>query len=660
MDRRYGAVTMTTEDALRRAGRPRAAVAIAAAAWGCAVLAVVLVLVARPALDEGLWFFVVDVAVACVYGTVAALVLSRRPHPVGWILALAAVGGGVAAIGFGYPQLAAQRPGLPLADVVQWLQSTAWVPGTLALFLVVPWLVRDHPLGRARWGVVVGALLVVGVLAAQVLEWFAPFTALLATCVVAGLVAAGAVEHRRRHGPVAERNGLGWLALGTSLLALSFVPLVLPYGSVPLPVWTTPVLHLLSQAVYPAAILVAVLRSRMWGLRLAVSRTVLAGLLTVSLVSVYVVVTALVTRLVPGEGATGLAGAAVVAVAVQPARLWLERRVHRLVYGVAASPEHVVRRLGSHLRLAETTDDLLRGLTADVGAAMRLESLTVLVPGREPVVWGTPGGPPLRIPLSHRGEPVGELEATLPGGESLGARGEQTLTDLATVVATAAAVTRAAAEVDETRARLARARLEERRVIRREIHDGLGPSLAGLRLGLQGARNLLTTDPAGATELLSTLQAELDQRVSDVRTLSHSLLPPVLDELGLAAALAELAARHGEDGVQVALDLRHEDALDPQTAAAAYGIVSEAVTNTVRHSGSRSCHVETGTTHEGLLVRITDTGTGVAPDARPGVGTSSMRERAEEQGGRLDIRPAPDGGTVVEALLPLAGAVTRA
>lgn len=197
-------------------------------------------------------------------------------------------------------------------------------------------------------------------------------------------------------------------------------------------------------------------------------------------------------------------------------------------------------------------------------------------------------------------------------------------------------------------------------MIRREIHDGLGPSLAGLRLGLQGARNLLSSDPAGATELLSTLQSELDQRVSDVRTLSHSLLPPVLDELGLAAALAELSARHAEDGVDVVLDLRHEDAIDPPTAAAAYGIASEAVTNTVRHSGSRSCLVETEVTREGLVVRVTDTGRGVADDARPGVGTSSMRERAEEQGGVLDIRPATGGGTVVEALLPLDGAVTRA
>lgn len=651
MDRRYRADIMSPSDALPSAGLPRAAAVIAATAWGTAVLAVAFVLVARPALGEGVWFFVVDVAVACVYGTVAALIISRRPHPVGWLLALAAIGGGVAALGFGYPALAERRPGLPGAEVVSWLQSTAWVPGTLALFLVVPWLVRDHPLGRARWGVAAGALVVVGFLVAQLADAQAPFTALLATAVVLGLVAAAAVEHRRRRGPVAERNGLGWLALGAALLALSFVPLLLPYGSLPLPVWTTPVLHLLSQAVYPAAILVAVLRSRMWGLQLAVSRTVLAGLVTSTLVATYVLVTVVATRLLPGDGA-GLVGAGVVAVAVQPTRLWLERRVHRLVYGVSASPDHVVRRLGSHLRLAETTDDLLQGLAADIGAAMRLESVSVAIPGRSPVVWGMPGAHPVRVPLAHRGEPVGELAVTLPGGESLGSRGEQTLNDLATVVATAAAVTRAASDVDDARARLSRARLEERRVIRREIHDGLGPSLAGLRLGLQGARNLMTTDPSAAAALLTTLQSELDQRVSDVRTLSHHLLPPVLDELGLAAALAELSARHAEDGVEIALDLRHDDALDPQTAAAAYAIVSEAVTNTLRHSGTQAAKVETATTPDGVRITVTDEGHGMDESARSGVGTRSMRERAEELGGRFAITSPPTGGTVVEALLP--------
>ncbi|WP_377639876.1 histidine kinase [Oryzobacter terrae] len=645
---------MTTDPAPHRVGLPRAAAAVAATAWGCAVLAVVLVVVARPPLGEGLWFFVVDVAVAAVYGTVAALILARRPHAVGWLLALAAVGGGLAALGFGYPALAELRPGLPGVAVVEWLQATAWVPGTLALFLVVPWLVRDHRLGRAVWGVVAGAALVVGILAAQLLELYPVFVGLLVAAVVVGLVAAAAVEHRHLRGPVEERNGLGWLALGAAILALSFVPLVLPPdGPVTVPLWTTSALHLVSQAVYPAAILVAVLRSRMWGLRLVVSRTVLAGLLTVSLAAVYVVVTVVATRLVPGEGAAGLVGAAVVAVAVQPARLWLDRRVHRLVYGAAASPDHVVRRLGSHLRLAETADDLLHGLAADVGTAMRLESVAVVLPGRPPVIWGTPGERPLVTPLAHRGEHVGELEVTLPGGESLGTRGEQTLADLATVVATAAAVTRAAEEVDEARTRLARARLEERRVIRREIHDGLGPSLAGLRLGLQGARNLMASDPASAAALLATLQAELDQRVDDVRSLSHSLLPPVLDELGLAAALAELAARHAEDGVEVRLDLHHDDVLDTQVAAAAYGIASEAVTNAVRHSGMRSCTVTTATTESGLVVRVADEGHGIAEDARSGVGTRSMRERAEEQGGVLDLRSAPGVGTTVEAVLPV-------
>ncbi|MFC7491036.1 MULTISPECIES: histidine kinase [unclassified Knoellia] len=659
MERRYGADTMTTQEALRRAGLPRAAAAIAVAAWGLAVLAVVLVVVARPALGEGLWFFAVDVAVACVYGTVAALIISRRPHPVGWLLALAAVGGGVAALGFGYPVLAAQRPGLPGAELVAWLQSTAWVPGTLALFLVVPWLVRDHPVGRARWGVAIGALLIVAMLAAQLLQWQRSFTVVLVAVISAGLVAAFAVEHRRRHGPVAERNGLGWLALGAGLLAVSFTPLVLPYDAIPLPVWTTPALHLLSQVIYPAAILIAVLRSRMWGLRLAVSRTVLAGLLTVSLVAVYLAVTLVATRFLPDGGTSGLVGAATVAVSVQPARLWLERRVHHLVYGASAFPDHVVRRLGNHLRLTESTDDLLHGLAADIGTAMRLESVSVSLPDREPVVWGIPHGHPFRVPLAHRGEPVGDLAVTLPGGESLGARGEQTLTDLATVVATAAAVTRAAAEVEDARDRLARARLEERRVIRREIHDGLGPSLAGLRLGLQGARNLMSTDPHAAATLLETLQAELEQRVSDVRTLSHSLLPPALDELGLAAALAELSARHAEDGAEVTLALAHDDVLAPQTAAAAYAIVSEAVTNTLRHSGARSVLVETRSTTAGLHVTVVDRGRGVAGGARAGVGTRSMRERAEELGGSLEITTAPGEGTRVEAVLPHSAVTSR-
>ncbi len=632
---------------------PRVATAIAVAAWGTAVLAVVLTLAARPPVDEALWFLAVDVTVACVYGTVAAVILARRRHPVPWILAVAAIGGGLSAIGFAWRAYAVDHPGLPAVDLVGALQGLAWVPGTLALFLVVPWLVRDHPLGRAVWGVVAGTVLIVALVLCQLLGVDAAFTQLVTAVVALGLVSAAAVEYRHRRGPVAERNGLGWLSLGTAVLALSFVPLALPWGLVTLPVWLTPVLHLASQAVYPAAVLVAVLRGRMWGLQLAVSRTVLAGLMTVTLTTTYVVVTWLMTRVVPGSGLAQLVGAAAVAVAVQPARLWLERRVNRLVHGTAATPDHVVRRLGSHLSVEGSGDALLGGLAEDVGSAMRLESVSLATPGHDDVVWGMPSGPPVAVPLRHRGEEVGTMLVTLPGGESLGATGMRTLGDLANVVATAVAVTRAAREVEEARQRLANARLAERRVIRREIHDGLGPSLAGLRLGLRGARNLLDSDPAAAAELLASLQDELDQRVADVRTLSHHLLPPVLDELGLAAALQELAARHAEDGLRVHLDLHDEVVADPRVAAAAYGIIGEALVNVARHSGAGECTVRTTTANGALEVMVSDPGRGIAADARAGVGSRSMRERAEEQGGRLEIHSAAGSGTTVEAVLPL-------
>ncbi|HET9420416.1 MAG TPA: histidine kinase, partial [Nocardioides sp.] len=485
--------------------RSRAATAIAVAAWAIAVIAVLLMVVGRPVVDANLWFFVVDVAVACVYGTVAAVTLARRAHPVPWILGVAAIGGGLAAFGYGYDAWSARPGGMPPNEALLMLQNTAWVPGTLALFLVVPWLVRDHPL-RLEWvGLLAGAGLTLAVTYAEI------FTrpgvpSMLWACIGVGLVAALVVELRRRFGPVEERNGLGWLALGTAILAVSFVPVLTQWAW--LPYWLTPILHLVSQTVFPAAILVAVLRNRMWGLRLVVSRAVLAGLVATGLVCLYLSVSLLLTAALPGDGLPQLLAAGAVAVAVQPVRIRLARRVHRLVYGDAADPGRAVRRLGSQLVGSGTVEELLRGVAEDIGRSMRLESVTVVTEGLEPLRWGVPTERPTLVDLRHRGELVGTLEVTPVPGESLSARDLTTLGDLSSVVATAVAVARAAAELSEARARLSRVRLEERRVIRREIHDGLGPSLAGIRLGLQGARNLLATDPAAGEALLAHLQDE--------------------------------------------------------------------------------------------------------------------------------------------------------
>ncbi|MFD4427430.1 histidine kinase, partial [Rhodococcus sp. NPDC058481] len=643
-------------------GLPVPAAVLAVAAWLLVVLALVTYVAADPTLDANQLFFLVDVVGAGVYGTVAGVVLARRAHPVPVILGLTAIGLGLAAFSYGYTQLASVRSGLPWQGAIEPLQNTAWIPGTLALFLVVPWLIRDGRLdAAARAGLVAGTLTIVWFFVARTFTDTAQIW-LIAPVVTLGLAAAVDAGRRWRRGPVAERVGLGWLCLGTTLMALSFLPLALP------PTWPslwmlTPLTQLVVQAFYPAAILVSVLRQRMWGLDLPVSRAVLAGSLTVGLLGLYVVVATALAGLLPTADSVlaQAVAAGAVAVAVQPFRLWLQRRVHDLVYGEGGDPARVVRRLGARFAEAETPEDLLAELAGGVAVALRLESVTVWRSGdADPVARrGEPTGDPTTVELIHRGAPVGRLTVTAPPGEALGARSRKSLDELASVVATGLALVQATRDLDAARERLSTVRLEERRVIRRELHDGLGPSLAGIRLGLQGVRNLLRTDSDAAVRLLESLQVQLDHQVDGVRSLSRNLFPPILDELGLAAALDELAAQHARGGF--ALDVRAQlpARVDVYAGAAAYGIVVEAVSNARRHSGADGCRVEAvcAATESGgrqLTVTIRDGGTGFDSGRDAGVGTRSMRERAGELGGTLVIDSLEPHGTRVTARLPLA------
>jgi signal transduction histidine kinase len=640
---------------VRAKGLPRVAIVIAVVAWGIALLSIILAVAARPKADVGFWFFAVDAMVAVVYGTTAATTLSRRRHPVPWILAVTAIGGGLAALGYAWMVFQDLQPRYPEFPALVQFQNTAWVPGTLALFLVIPWLIRDHPL-RWEWlGVVASGGLI------AFAEWERYALAgrldlqLFCATVVLGVITALSVELRRRFGPSDERNGLGWLALGTLVMALSFIPLVLMFF-LPDAFWIinfTPALHVVAQALFPAAILVAVLRGRMWGLDLAISRAILVGLMTAVLVSCYLLVSVITSVLLPGRGFAPLLAAAAVAVGVQPALLRARRHVRRLVYGDAAvDPTRLVLGLGSKLGVAGDLDELFADLARDLGTGLRLESVTVRADGLGDIGWGSPTSTPSVVPLLHRGETVGAVEVTAPAGESLGPSGERLIADFGAVAAAALAVRAQAHEVEQARQRLTRARLEERRVIRREIHDELGPSLAGLRLGLQGARNLLGRDDDAVARILEELQADLDQRVTQVRTLSHNLLPPVLDELGLGAALEELCSRHAESGLPVDLDATVPATLPTSVAAAAYAIASEALTNAARHSGTARCWLRADSANGLLTLTIQDAGRGVAADAVAGVGSQSMRERAEELGGALTVSARPGGGTSVQAQLP--------
>jgi len=242
-------------------------------------------------------------------------------------------------------------------------------------------------------------------------------------------------------------------------------------------------------------------------------------------------------------------------------------------------------------------------------------------------------------------------------GHPLASRSAVAVLALPVIVALALAVIRDRLfQVDllaTSRRRIVAAREEERLRLRRELHDGLGPTLAALGLKVDRARAESSADPAAVGPLLDEIRTDLRGALAQIRTLSRELRPPGLDALGLVDALREqLATIGGPADPVVEIEATDVGVLPAAIEVAAYRIVVEAVTNTVRHAGARHCRVEMARDRDALVIRVIDDGNGIGPGP-VGVGTRAMYERAVEVGGELLVVGAPDGGTIVSASLPL-------
>jgi signal transduction histidine kinase len=210
-------------------------------------------------------------------------------------------------------------------------------------------------------------------------------------------------------------------------------------------------------------------------------------------------------------------------------------------------------------------------------------------------------------------------------------------------------------ELQGSRERLVSTREEERRRLRRDLHDGVGPQLAALMLELETASDLVSENPEAASTLMAKLPERAREIASDVRRSAHALRPPALDELGLVGALREGAIQYAPSGLHVSVENPEElSHLPAAVEVACYRIAQEALANVVRHARASNCSIRIRLDEEtgALSVEVEDDGRSIRDNDRAGVGMSSMRERTEELGGWCTVKPLAGGGTLVRAFLP--------
>jgi signal transduction histidine kinase len=199
----------------------------------------------------------------------------------------------------------------------------------------------------------------------------------------------------------------------------------------------------------------------------------------------------------------------------------------------------------------------------------------------------------------------------------------------------------------------ARSAAEARRTVLRDLHDGVGPSLAAVALGLRSARQLLASDPAAAARLLVLLEDEIHSAIGDIKALVANESPAVVAKFGLVGAVETfVAALRSRLHVEIeVLVLGEIPPLPEPVSVAAYRIIREALTNVVTHADARTCVVRLWFDAE-LHVEVVDDGVGAA-EVTTGVGLASMRQRASDLGGDCRVEPGHDGGTRLAAALPV-------
>jgi signal transduction histidine kinase len=650
------------------------AVACVAVAVTVASMAVVAYILSRPdlAVPDGVnrdsippWS---NLALPAAWTASGALLAWVRPqNRIGLLLLMVGVCQAVsqAAGLYGMYGVGIAAPEWPAARWVAFLGMPLWIPGLLPLVSILPAIYPSGRLPSPRWRLpVVAAATGIAALTVAMLGGYndsvpgappvswdpplalrLPLVVVMVVGVVGGTLAIlvmSAVRLVRSSAP--ERQQL-------ALLLLVAIPLLFLGTFGP---WQ-PVFVAAALAV-PGAIAVGVLRYRMLGIELVLRRGLVYFVLTGAVLGVYLLLAAVAGSRIDGSPAAALVTAAVIAVGLTPVRDRLQSGVDRLVYGERRDPLRAVLRMADDLATSTDPGELLPTVLATVTRAVRSPGAVVeATDGRLLATSGVPAAPADDLPLLVGGTDLGVLRVSWrTPGEPFGDQDRKLLTALAQQVAVVVRAQDLAEALEAERDRVLTATVAERSRLRRDLHDGLGPSLSGLGLGLEAVQSALAhDDPGTAGALLGRLHSETGLAVGEVRRILDDLRPSALDDLGLIPAIRR-QAETASNGAPITLELGEVTGLAPALETVVYRIAQEALSNAVRHAGAHRITLRLDASDERIALEVADDGAGFSGTRVGGVGLSSMQHRAQAAGGTLTISSGPTG-TTVRADLPTSG-----
>lgn len=644
------------------ADRRRIALAglLALLSTACCLTALVLIEVVGVSGDPAV--FAEEYVLGTVWPVVGAVIVRAKPgNLVGWLMLVPALIGPYLLAGI----YAAQTGGEGLLGAAcAWFATWGFAPYFFTLPVLPHFFPDGRPLSR-RWGWVVAAVIAVAAvttvarmvspvttdlapavqnpLGVQSLSWLVHVTGVGAgSLFVLGVplaVLSLALRMRRARG--VERTQLQWLLLSGLVLAIGAVFAVTGMGLA------------LGLVGFPLGVGIAMLRHRLFDVELTLNRTVVYGLLTGCVVVVYVAIVYVAQVTAPGSH-WGVAVVAATALAAAAGRDRVQAWVDRTLFGHRHNAYAVVAHVGRRVAAASQPVDALQHLVDGLRDALRLPYAAFTGTRTDiSVTSGAPAHGSRVVGVNALGASVGELHVGLRSPrERWTVEQRRAIDEVAARAGTLAYAAGLVVDIAVSRERIVVAREEERRRLRADLHDGVAPALAGTALQLESLARRL--DQAGQQPLADrtlALRDNLRATVGQLRALVHGLRPPVLDQRGLAGALRQLVVGH-----EVPRCVARVGALGRPHAAievAAYAIAAEAFGNALNHSVASRIAIEAERCEGELVVTVRDNGIGLPPRLRPGVGMVSMRERAAEVGGRLDVGPTDGGGTTVRATLPV-------